>query len=439
MLVRKKTVDRLMKTLNIVILGVFLLQPAGGPGLYFALATDSLESEPVLQEETVKDDVDDSVSPDTEHGTEEENDPAPSDAGQVTDDEESNGETETIEESEEPTEEESDDESESDEDVTPTSDESLDNDSDADEETCADDWEEKDREYTRCVEEGIEYELDINKEDNLDALKIIFTKIDEEKNKDNEKEITVKEIKLTDEQVAKLGALSNIAYDITSTMENGSFEYDLVLPVAEDVVVDKKDISVVYIEDEKDLKKLEQSDAKDVTQDKDVKVNVDDEITVENLDHFTLFVPMCVSSKKVEICHRTNAHNNPYGPKKQKVSVASIFGHNGHDSHNGPVWFSGIDEKWGDIIPPFDYWGGHYDGKNWNSEGQEIWENNCNVPGSITIIKDAQPDDEQEFEFEGVTGTGEMTEFTLVDDGSQTNNSKIFSSLPKNTYTIVED
>ncbi len=218
-------------------------------------------------------------------------------------------------------------------------------------------------------------------------------------------------------------------------MENGSFEYDLVLPIPEGQDVSKEELSVVYIEDKKDLKELEQNVVTDVTEDKDVKVDVDeDRITVENLDHFTIFIPMCQCSK-IKICHRTNSHSNPYVEIELNKSGVSFYG---HDGHNGPIWFSGIDEEWGDIIPPFvDYFGRHYEGKNW-PEGEAILKNNCTVPGSITIIKDAQPDDSQGFEFEGSTQEG-TSKFTLVDDGSQGDNSKTFSSLPKNTYTIVEN
>ena len=43
--------------------------------------------------------------------------------------------------------------------------------------------------------------------------------------------LTIKEVKLTPEQITATGALSGTAYDITSDMENGSFLYDLTLPL----------------------------------------------------------------------------------------------------------------------------------------------------------------------------------------------------------------
>ncbi len=88
------------------------------------------------------------------------------------------------------------------------------------------------------------------------------------------------------------------------------------------------------------------------------------------------------NDRKVKICHSSSSHDNPYivqhPDKSGDVS--------GHDDHNGPIWYSGIpcslpiSNCWGDIIPPFDYDDGqHYNGKNWTSEGQSIWNNSCNI------------------------------------------------------------
>ncbi len=81
-------------------------------------------------------------------------------------------------------------------------------------------------------------------------------------------------------------------------------------------------------------------------------------------------------STKIKICHATNAQNNPYGPKIEKVSVWSIIKPKWHNSHNWPVWYPWIDKKWWDIIPPF----GNYPWKNWTEEGQAIWNNDCQIP-----------------------------------------------------------
>jgi len=63
---------------------------------------------------------------------------------------------------------------------------------------------------------------------------------------------------------------------------------------------------------------------------------------------------------------------------------------------------------------------------------------NTTNPGSITIIKDAQPNDSQDFSFT-TTGTG-LTNFTLDDDSDPTlSDTKVFSNLMPGTFTIIED
>ena len=63
---------------------------------------------------------------------------------------------------------------------------------------------------------------------------------------------------------------------------------------------------------------------------------------------------------KVSICHATESETNPYN----KISV-DVDGLNGHGDHGK------------DIIPPV----GQFAGLNWDTQGQVIWANNCNLPG----------------------------------------------------------
>lgn len=260
MFLKKKVKGRLLKALNIIILSVFLVQPAGGPGLYYVFASSDDNTDSVV----VQGDSNESVE------TSEESDDTKDDS----ETEQGDGETKDSEDS------------------TPSA--SKTKKDDVDEVKCVDKWEEKNGVYTRCVEEGIEYELDINKKDNFGALKITFTNINEEKNKDNDREVTIKEVLLTDKQVIDLNALSNIAYDVTSTMENGSFEYDLVLPIPRDANLEDKAINVVYVEDEEALEDLTDDNVvKDVTEDKHVKVKVDtkaETVETKNLDHMTIWI-----------------------------------------------------------------------------------------------------------------------------------------------------
>ena len=58
------------------------------------------------------------------------------------------------------------------------------------------------------------------------------------------------------------------------------------------------------------------------------------------------------------------------------------------------------------------------------------------IPGTIIIVKDAQPDSSQGFTF---IGTGAIDgQFTLVDDGTGTQNTKTFSNVPPGSYSMVE-
>lgn len=94
------------------------------------------------------------------------------------------------------------------------------------------------------------------------------------------------------------------------------------------------------------------------------------------------------NNDNVTLCHRTDADNNPY--VQITVDPASVF-KQGHDGHDGPVWNPSLKanhEKWGDIIPPFDYSyksgnktvSGHYDGKNWTNEGRSLYDAGCQTP-----------------------------------------------------------
>lgn len=102
---------------------------------------------------------------------------------------------------------------------------------------------------------------------------VTFTKLPEQVGN-----LMIEEVILSDEQVAALGALSNVAYDITSNMENGSFEYDLTLPVPEDIEGATK---VIFAESVSELTQAQEVES---------EVVADDQVKAEGLDHFTVFV-----------------------------------------------------------------------------------------------------------------------------------------------------
>ena len=71
----------------------------------------------------------------------------------------------------------------------------------------------------------------------------------------------------------------------------------------------------------------------------------------------------------VTICHATGSNNNPY--VKITVDDDAVDG-NGNSDHNRSGHQNGED-----IIPP-GYW--DQNGRNWDAEGQAIYNNNCNIP-----------------------------------------------------------
>ncbi len=90
--------------------------------------------------------------------------------------------------------------------------------------------------------------------------------------------LSIREITLTEEEIEATGAVSNKAYDITTDMEDGTFEYDLTLPSSVD------NANVVYAETrddivENDVKKIENT-----------VVDNGDTLKVEDLNHFTIYI-----------------------------------------------------------------------------------------------------------------------------------------------------
>lgn len=101
-----------------------------------------------------------------------------------------------------------------------------------------------------------------------DKVSVMFTKLP-----DNAGIVSIKEVKLTKEQIVQTGALSDTAYEITSTMENETFEYTLTLPIPT-----TQNVEVKYSEDGEDFV--------DVTG----ETVQQDTISVSGLTHFTIFV-----------------------------------------------------------------------------------------------------------------------------------------------------
>ncbi|MFZ2189151.1 MAG: MBG domain-containing protein [Candidatus Moraniibacteriota bacterium] len=94
--------------------------------------------------------------------------------------------------------------------------------------------------------------------------------------------LSIEELKLNKEQIESIKAYSDIAYDITSDMEDGTFEYELTLPLPDGV--DRENFAVKYAED---VEELSEAKSEEVLQN-DLDVS-DDDVKLE-LNHFTVFI-----------------------------------------------------------------------------------------------------------------------------------------------------
>lgn len=90
-------------------------------------------------------------------------------------------------------------------------------------------------------------------------------------------------------------------------------------------------------------------------------------------------------SAKQAICHATSSNTNPYVEESPNIqNDGSLAG--GHLNHLGGIYPA---TNWGDIIPPYNQGNFHYPGMNWTSEGQAIFNNNCDIPlkPDLTVTK----------------------------------------------------
>jgi uncharacterized repeat protein (TIGR01451 family) len=88
----------------------------------------------------------------------------------------------------------------------------------------------------------------------------------------------------------------------------------------------------------------------------------------------------------ITICHANDSDTNPYIINTPARSADA----GGHAGHTGPIWHLGLKADhitWGDIIPPFDYAGGHFDGLNWGTIGQAFYAHDCELVLSATLVK----------------------------------------------------
>jgi len=120
--------------------------------------------------------------------------------------------------------------------------------------------------YTvNTVVEGEEYVYPDNND-----VRVKFTEVTQEGN------LVIKRVELTEEQKELLNTKDSYGWDITSSMSNGTFKYNLTLPNTQG----NNDIEVKYTEDNNTYESIDNSNV-------EIKRNV---VTIEGLDHFTVFV-----------------------------------------------------------------------------------------------------------------------------------------------------
>jgi hypothetical protein len=87
---------------------------------------------------------------------------------------------------------------------------------------------------------------------------------------------------------------------------------------------------------------------------------------------------------QVTLCHATDSYSNPY--VEITVDVAAVL-NGGHGDHVGPVFDPSLPkhDKWGDIIPSFDFGPGEqYAGMNLTADGQAILDAGCQFTTTTT-------------------------------------------------------
>jgi hypothetical protein len=117
--------------------------------------------------------------------------------------------------------------------------------------------------------------VELNKEYQNGGVTLTFTKLP-----DPAGSIKIEEITLSEEQIKQTGSLSDKAYDITSDMKDGSFTYNLSLPIPESSK--GKTIEVKFAEELSNIASAEKVD--------NTLTKTDTSVSVASLDHFTIFV-----------------------------------------------------------------------------------------------------------------------------------------------------
>lgn len=147
-------------------------------------------------------------------------------------------------------------------------------------------------------------------------VKLTFTRIDGPAG-----DLTIKEVRLSEEQQKSIGALSPIAYDITSSMENGSFEYDLKIDLPDGLLSGDNDVPEVGLVYAENLDNIGNSEKVESTR-------VDSEaLKADGLDHFTVFVvvnPLPGGINNGDACVVMSTSGTCYDALQSAVNAAAL-------------------------------------------------------------------------------------------------------------------
>lgn len=144
------------------------------------------------------------------------------------------------------------------------------------------------------------------------GVKLTFTKLPESSGN-----IKIEEITLTSEQIDQTSSLSDKAYDITSDMADGSFAYNLSLPIPDSST--RKTVDIKYAEDISKIGSAEKIN--------NTITNTNTSVSVNNLDHFTVFIvtnPLPLGISVGDSCTVASINGNCYDTIQGAINIANI-------------------------------------------------------------------------------------------------------------------
>lgn len=177
------------------------------------------------------------------------------------------------------------------------------------------------------VVEGREYLYPFN-----DKVSVIFTKLPEESGT-----LTITQLELDEELVEKFG--TDVAFDVTTTMENGTFEFDLHLPQPENLE-NTETVDVVYADTTADLLVEEKVSKVEKEEGGEQMVEVVEEegvVKAKGLDHMTVFVVVGDSSNTSEC---SDVYNSFDGSCHETIKAAINLATNGDEIYVGHTYDS---------------------------------------------------------------------------------------------------